>query len=246
MAARERAEPDAVSRIWRAFALQPHRAETFKLSRDPLFIEKVRDIVGLYLAPPDKALVLCSDEKSRSRRWIAPSRCCRCARARWNAGRMTTAATGPRRCSPPSRCRPGRSSASATGAIAASSSASSSTRSTAAVPAELDVHLILDNYGTHKTPLIRRWLAAAPRFHLHFTPTGRVVAQPGRALVRAAHGEADPPRRAPQHPRTGDGHSRATSTISNEAPKPFVWTKTADEILAIVARFCQRTSDSGH
>jgi len=90
-----------VHRIWRAFALQPHRSETFKLSTDPLFVEKVRDIVGLYLDPPDRALVLCVDENRKSRRWTVPSRCCRCGRGKPSDGRMTTSGMGRPRCLPP-------------------------------------------------------------------------------------------------------------------------------------------------
>jgi hypothetical protein len=146
------------------------------------------------------------------------------------------AVCGPRREDAPS-------SAAVIAAIVPWSSASSSIPLTPRVPPDLDIHLILDNYATHKTPLIRRWLSQRPRFHLHFTPTGALVDQPRRTLVPHAHRQADPPRRTPQHsgPRDGDprihcAHQRATATLP--------WTKTADEILASVERFCRRVSDS--
>jgi transposase len=121
----------AISRIWRAFVLQPHRIETFKLSKDPLFIEKVRDIVGLYLHPPDKALVLCVDEKTQIQA-LDRSPCCRCARDSRNAERMTTHGMGRPRCSPRSTRRRARSSARSTSGNAPASFGSSSRRSTAA------------------------------------------------------------------------------------------------------------------
>ena len=98
--------PSTIHRIWQAFGLQPHRTETFKLSSDPLFVEKVRDIVGLYMAPPDRALVLCVDEKSQSRRSTAASPCCRCAPGRSSAAPTTTSVTAPPLCSPPSTSQP--------------------------------------------------------------------------------------------------------------------------------------------
>jgi transposase len=160
-----------VNRIWHAFALQPHRTETFKLSKDPLFIEKVRDIVGLYLNPPDRALVLCVDEKSQIQALdrtqpLLPMRPGQVERRTHDYVRHGTTS------------------------LFAALDAKSGTvigqlhrrhralefrkflaTIDAAVPAELDVHLILDNYGTHKTSSIHRWLARRPRFHLHFTPT---------------------------------------------------------------------------
>ncbi len=160
-----------VNRIWHAFALQPHRTETFKLSKDPLFIEKVRDIVGLYLHPPDRALVLCVDEKSQIQALdrtqpLLPMRPGQVERRTHDYVRHGT-----------------------TSLFAALDAQSGKIIGQVhrrhrrrefrtfldtlddAVPAELDVHLILDNYGTHKTPMIHRWLARRPRFHLHFTPT---------------------------------------------------------------------------
>ena len=235
----------AVHRIWRAFALQPHRTETFKLSADPLFIEKVRDIVGLYLQPPDRALVLCVDEKSQIQALdrtqpLLPMRPGQVERRTHDYTRHGT-----------------------TSLFAALDTKTGTVigqlhrrhRSIefrkfldtidAAVPADLDVHLILDNYGTHKTALIRRWLAKRPRFHVHFTPTSAswlnlverwFAALTQKQIKRGAHPST----------RALEAAIRQYIAVTNEAPKPFVWTKTADEILASVARFCHRISETGH
>ena len=234
-----------VNRIWHAFALQPHRIETFKLSKDPLFIEKVRDIVGLSLNPPDRALVLCVDEKSQIQALdrtqpLLPMRPGQVERRTHDYVRHGT-----------------------TSLFAALDAQSGKIIGQlhrrhralefrkfldtidAAVPAELDVHLILDNYGTHKTPRIHRWLARRPRFHLHFTPTSsswlnlveRWFARlTDKQIKRGTH----------RSTRTLEAAILAYIALSNTAPKPFVWTKTADEILASVGRFCHRISGSGH
>ena len=235
----------AVSRIWRAFALQPHRSETFKLSRAPLFIEKVRDIVGLYLNPPEHALVLCVDEKAQIQALdrtqpLLPMRPGQVERRTHDYERHGT-----------------------TSLFAALQMASGKVIGEchrrhravefrqfldtveAATPAELDVHLILDNYGTHKTALIRRWLVRHPRYHLHFTPTGSswinlverwFATLTERQLRRGVH----------RSTQELEAALRSYVETYNQDPKPFVWTKTADEILAAVASFCKRTSDSGH
>lgn len=235
----------SISRIWRAFSLQPHRSGTFKLSRDPLFIDKVRDIVGLYLNPPDRALVLCVDEKSQIQALdrtapLLPMRPGQIERRSHDYTRHGT-----------------------TSLFAAFNVASGQVlgqlhrrhRSREFrrfldtidrnVPAHLDVHLILDNYGTHKTQLIRRWLAQRPRFHLHFTPTSaswlnlveRWFAElTEKQIRRGVHRSTLQLENAIRH--FIDQHNRN--------PKPFVWTKSADQILDSVARFCKRTSDSGH
>lgn len=234
-----------VNRIWRAFALQPHRTETFKLSKDPLFIEKVRDIVGLYLHPPERALVLCVDEKSQIQALdrtqpLLPMRPGQVERRTHDYVRHGTtslfAALDAK-----------------SGKIIGQLHRRHRAREfrqfldtiDAAVPAELDLHLILDNYGTHKTPMVHRWLARHPRFHLHFTPTSsswlnlveRWFAQlTEKQIKRGAHRSTE----ALEHAIT------SYITLSNAAPKPFVWTKTADEILASIARFCHRISGSGH
>lgn len=235
----------AVSRIWRAFALQPHRSETFKLSKDPLFIEKVRDIVGLYLNPPDKALVLCADEKSQVQALdrtqpLLPMRPGQAERRTHDYVRHGTtslfAALDVKsgkvigECHRRHRAREFRK---FLGTIDMS------------VPARLDVHLILDNYGTHKTPAIRRWLVRHPRFHLHFTPTSASWMN----LVERWFGlltERQIRRGAHRSTRELEGAIMAYLSSNNKHPKPFVWTKTADEIFASIARFCQRISNSGH
>ena len=235
----------AVSRIWRAFALQPHRSETFKLSKDPLFIEKVRDIVGLYLNPPDRALVLCADEKSQVQALdrtqpLLPMRPGQAERRTHDYVRHGTtslfAALDVKsgkvigECHRRHRAREFRKFL--------------DTIETS-VPARLDVHLILDNYGTHKTPAIRRWLVRHPRFHLHFTPTGASWMN----LVERWFGlltERQIRRGAHHSTRELEAAIMAYVGSNNKHPKPFVWTKTADEIFASLARFCQRISNSGH
>jgi transposase len=209
----------AVSRIWRAFALRPHRVETFKLSKDPLFIEKVRDIVGLYLNPPDKALVLCVDEKAQIQALD--------------------------RTQPLLPMRPGQVERRTHDYTRHGTTSLFLDTIDAAVPAALDVHVILDNYGTHKTPLIHRWLLRHPRFHVHFTPTGTSWIN---LVERWFATLTDKQLRRGVHRSTRDLETTILHYIdlTNECPKPFVWTKTADEILASVARFCQRVSNSGH
>ena len=235
----------AVSRIWRAFALQPHRSETFKLSRDPLFIEKLRDIVGLYLNPPERALVLCVDEKAQIQALdrtqpLLPMRPGQIERRTHDYERHGT-----------------------TSLFAALEMASGKVIGEchrrhralefrrfldtveAATPAGLDVHLILDNYGTHKTPLIQRWLVRHPRYRLHFTPTGSSWIN----LVERWFGTlTERQLRRGVHRSTRELEEALQRYVEkyNHDPKPFVWTKTADEILEAVARFCKRTSDSGH
>jgi transposase len=235
----------AISRIWRAFVLQPHRQETFKLSKDPLFVEKVRDIVGLYLNPPDRAVVLCVDEKSQIQ---ALDR---------------TQPLLPLRPGMPERrthdyVRHGTTSLFAALDIQSGKVIGELHRRHRAqefkkfldtiesnVPARFDVHLILDNFSTHKTPAIRRWLVKRPRFHLHFTPTSSSwmnLVERWFALL------TDKQLRRGTHRSTQqlEAAIRRYLEIHNEDPKPFVWTKSADQILDSVARYCARTSDSGH
>jgi transposase len=234
-----------VGRIWRAFALQPHRSETFKLSKDPLFIDKVRDIVGLYMDPPDRALVLCVDEKSQIQALdrtqpLLPMRPGQVERRTHDYARHGT-----------------------TSLFAALDVKTGTVigefhrrhRSVEfrkfldtidqAVPSDLAVHLILDNYGTHKTAPVRRWLAKRPRFHVHYTPTSASWIN----LVErwfAALTEKQIRRGVHRSVRELETAIKQYLDVSNGSPKPFVWTKTADEILASVARFCSRTSGSGH
>ena len=234
-----------VSRIWRAFNLEPHRSETFKLSSDPLFIEKVRDIVGLYMAPPDRALVLCVDEKSQIQALdrtqpLLPMRPGQIERRTHDYVRHGTTslfaaldvATG-----------------TVIGELHRRHRAIEFRKFLhtieANVPRDLDVHLILDNSSTHKTPTIRRWLAKRPRFQVHFTPTSSswinlverwFATLTEKQLRRAAH----------RSTRELEEAIKDYLEIYNEDPKPFAWTKSADEILESIASFCRRTSDSGH
>jgi len=235
----------AIARIWKAFALQPHRVETFKLSKDPLFIDKVRDIVGLYLDPPARALLLSVDEKSQIQALdrtapLLPMRPGQAERRTHDYVRHGTtslfAALDV-----------------ATGRVIGECHRRHRSREFLrfldtidhTVPADLDIHLIMDNYGTHKTAQVRRWFARHPRFHVHFTPTSAswlnlverwFATLTQKQIKRGAH----------RSTRALETAIREYLTISNEAPKPFVWHKTADEILASVARYCQRISNSGH
>jgi transposase len=247
-----------VGRVWRAFGLQPHRAETFKLSTDPLFTEKVRDIVGLYLAPPDRALVLCVDEKSQVQALdrtqpLVPLRPGQAERRTHDYVRHGTtslfaaldvkAGTVIGRCFPRHRATEFR---------------RFLDDIDAQVPPDLDIHLVLDNAGTHKTKLIRDWLAKRPRYHVHFTPTSAswinqverwFALLTERAIRRGVHRSVDALER----------DIRAFVDATNADPKPFRWVKSADDILASVRRFClrtlgeaparqasSRTSESGH
>jgi transposase len=245
MATRSGLSQSAISRIWRAFALQPHRVKTFKLSKDPLFIDKVRDIVGLYLQPPDKALVLCVDEKSQIQALdrtqpVLPMRPGQAERRTYDYTRHGTttlfAALDAK-----------------SGEIIGEFHQRHRAREfrtfldtiNDAVPETLAVHLIVDNASTHKTPLIHRWLARHPRFHVHFTPTGSSWIN----LVErwfAALTEKQIRRGVHRSTRELEAAIRRYIELTNDRPTPFVWTKTADEILASVARFCHRISNSGH
>jgi transposase len=229
-----------VGRIWRAFGLQPHRTETFKLSTDPAFIEKVRDIVGLYLSPPDRAVVLCVDEKSQIQALdrsqpLLPLRPGQAERRTHDYKRHGTsslfAALDVKVGEVIGRCYPRHRSAEFRKFLDVID---------AAVPADLDVHVVLDNLSTHKTKLIRDWLAKRPRFHFHFTPTSSswlnqverffalLTDQQIRRGIHRSVGELEQAIR-----QYIDGH--------NVEPKPFRWTKSADQILASIKRFCQAT-----
>ena len=233
----------AVSRIWRAFGLQPHRQETFKLSTDPLFVEKVRDIVGLYLDPPLKAMVLCVDEKSQIQALdrtqpilpLAPGVAERRTHDYMRHGTTTLFAALDI----------------ATGEVIGelhrrhrSSEFLQFLKTIEAnVPPDLDVHLVMDNYGTHKTTAIKSWFARHPRFHIHFTPTSASwLNQVERWFATLTD----------QYIRRGTHRStrqleqaiRQYLDLNNTHPKPFSWTKSADDILASIQRFCMRISNS--
>jgi len=243
MAAASGLSQSTVSRVWRAFGLQPHRVEHGKLSKDPLLVEKVRDIVGLYLDPPELAVVLCVDEKSQIQALdrsqpmlpLLPGTPARAAHdyARHGASSLFAALDA--------------ASGKVIGSLHARHRAIEFKRFLATlereVPADLEVHLILDNYATHKTPAVRRWLLAHPRFALHFTPTGaswlnlveRWFAElTARQLRRGAHGSV------------GELGADIRDWLAhrNEDPRPFTWTKTTDQILETIAGYCNRSTDS--
>jgi transposase len=234
----------SVNRIWRAFALAPHRSETFKLSKDPLFIEKVRDIVGLYLNPPDRALVLCVDEKSQIQALdrsqpVLPMRPGQAERRSHDYKRHGTTSLFAAL-----EVKTGR----IVGQIHRRHRSDEFRKFLdaidQAVPDSLDVHLILDNYGTHKTPMIHRWLVKRPRFHLHFTPTSASwinMVERWFALLT----ERQIRRGVFRSTRELEQTIRNFIDTYNAEPKPFVWSKTADQILDSVARFCKRTLETG-
>jgi transposase len=245
MARRTGMSQTAVSRIWRAFGLRPHRAETFKLSSDPTFVEKVRDIVGLYLAPPDRALVLCVDEKPQiqAAQGTAPTfplRPGQAERRTHDYHRHGTldlfAALDVKAGTVIGACEQRHRSIEFRAFL---------DRVECGVPADLEVHLVLDNLKTHRTRLIHDWLVKRPRFHLHFTPTSASwlnLVECWFALLSRRHLERG------AFTSTGDLETAILAYIAetNADPKPFAWTKTADNILASVARFCLRTSNSDH
>jgi transposase len=245
LAARAGMSHQSVARIWRAFGLQPHRTETFKLSKDPLFVDKVRDVVGLYLDPPERALVLCADEKGQ-------------IQALDRAQPILPLMPGT-----PERRSHDYTRHGTTSLFAALDVASGRVYGQlhqrqrarefgaflrhldAEVPTELDVHLVLDNYATHKTAAIRRWLLRHPRFHLHFTPTGASWLN----LVERWFSELTTKRlRRGAHRSVAALRRDITAWMErwNDDPRPFAWTKSADDILASVAAYCQRISVTGH
>ncbi|MEO8724193.1 MAG: IS630 family transposase [Sphingobium sp.] len=239
-----------VQRIWRTFGLQPHREGTFKLSTDPDIVDKVRDIVGLYMTPPAHAIVLCVDEKSQIQALdrsqpLLPMRPGQIAKRTHDYTRHGTTSLFAAldiatdrvigKCYPRHRATEFR---------------KFLDEIEANVPADLDVHLVMDNYATHKTQIIRDWLAKRPRWHVHFTPTSAswvnqverfFAILTERQIKRGAH-------------RSLNALPKAITTFldqHNAEPKPFRWTKSASDILASIERFCVRnlpepTSASGH
>ena len=234
-----------VARYFALFGLQPHRSKSFKISTDPFFIEKVRDIVGLYLNPPDKALVLCVDEKSQ-------------IQALDRTEPILPLAPG----LPPRRThdylRHGTTTLFAALDVASGKVIGQLHRRhrskeflkflatiEAAVPPPMEVHLIMDNYGTHKTPTVKAWFARHPRFRPHFTPTSASwINQVERWFATLTEKQI----RRGSHRSTLalEQAIRNYLTLYNQHPAPFVWTKSADDILAAVARFCTRISNSRH
>ena len=235
----------AIVRIWHAFGLQPHRVENFKFSKDPQFVEKVRDIVALYLNPPDRAIVLCMDEKSQ-------------VQALNRTEPILPLAPGV-----PARQSHDYERHGVTSLFAAMDVASGVTISSCYrrhrhqeflrflneieenLPAGLDVHLVMDNYGTHKVAKVQSWFARHPRYHVHFTPTSgswlnlveRLFAEvTDRCVRRGSHNAV----------RVLEKAMLDYLDQRNENPKPFVWTADADLILGKVARLSKRISRSGH
>jgi hypothetical protein len=235
----------AIVRIWRAFGLQPHRVESFKFSKDPQFVEKVRDIVGLYMNPPDRAIVLCVDEKSQ-------------VQALNRTQPILPLAPGV-----PARQTHDYERHGVTSLFAAMDVASGVTISTcyrrhrhqeflrflndieASLPSGFDVHLVMDNYGTHKVTKVQNWLARHPRYHVHFTPTSgswlnlveRLFAEVTERCVRRGSHTAV--------------HTLEKAMLDyldnrNKHPKPFIWTASADLILGKVQRLSKRFSNSVH
>lgn len=245
MAARSGLSKSTVGRIWKKFQLKPHLTDTFKLSTDPLFVEKVYDVVGLYFNPPEGAIVLSVDEKSQIQALdrsqpvlpMMPGMPERRAHDYVRNGLTTLfaafdVATGQVISALHRRHR-------------ATEFKKFLIRIDKQVPAHLQVHLICDNYGTHKTPAIRVWLDKHPRFHMHFTPTGSSwINQVERwfgfladqMIRRGAH----------KNVQALEADIRNWITHWNDDPKPFVWTKTAAEILDSLANFCRRISGAGH
>jgi transposase len=245
MAQRAGMSQTAVSRIWRAFGLKPHRAEAFKLSTDPAFVDKVRDVVGLYLNPPDRALVLCVDEKPQIQAVertapVLPMRPGQVERHSHDYKRHGTtdlfAALDVHVGTVIGGCQRRHRAVEFRAFL---------DQVEAAVPADREVHLVLDNAATHKTRLVHDWLVKRPRWQLHFTPTGApwlnlvecwFAVLTRRRLQRGVFTSTEDLERA----------IYAYIEQTNTEPKPFVWTKSADDILAGVSRFCQRTSNSHH
>jgi transposase len=236
-----------VSRIWRAFGLKPHRADTFKLSTDPYFVEKVRDVVGLYLSPPERAIVLCVDEKPQVQALdrtqpVLPMAPARTERATHDYVRHGT-----------------------TSLFAALNVATGQVIGKchrrhrhqefirfldhihASLPREpgVAVHIVLDNYGTHKTPAVKRWFLRHPEYHLHFTPTSASWLNQVERFFAAI--TEDRIRRGTFKSLVALERAIADYLIEHNAnPKPFVWAADADTILERIKRVCERTSDSGH
>ena len=245
MAQRSGLSKSTVGRIWKKFQLKPHRSETFKLSADPLFIEKVYDVVGLYFNPPEGAVVLSVDEKSQIQALdrsqpvlpIMPGMPERRTHDYLRNGLTTLFAAF--------NVEDGTVISSLHRRHRAVEFKKFLTKIDHEVPDHLEIHLICDNYGTHKTPAIRAWLERHPRFHLHFTPTSSSwINQVERWFGFLADQKIR--RGAHKSVHALEADIRAWIKNWNEDPTPFTWTKTAEEILDSLARFCQRISGAGH
>ena len=245
MAAAMGISPSSVGRIWAEAGLKPHLVKTFKVSNDPHFEEKVTDVVGLYLNPPDRALVLCVDEKSQIQALdrtqpLLPMRPGHPERRTHDYVRHGTtslfAALDVKTGQVIGECHRRHRAMEFRKFLATIE---------AAVPEQIDVHLVLDNYATHKTPAIQRWLVKRPRFHVHFTPTSaswlnlveRWFAEITQRCIR---------RGTFRSTQELEMTIRDYLALNNQQPTPFAWTKSADEILRSIARFCKRISETGH
>jgi len=245
MAERSGLSPSTIGRIWKAFELKPHRTDGFKLSNDPLFVDKVYDVVGLYLNPPEGAVVYCVDEKSQVQ-----------ALAR-------SQPAFPMMPNMPEKRTHDYIRHGTTSLFAAFNTTDGSVISSlhrrhrsiefkkflakidATVPADLDIHLVCDNYGTHKSPAVRTWLEKHPRFHMHYTPTySSWINQVERFF---AYITADLLQRSDHRSvQALEADIRNWITAWNENPKPFIWTKTADHILQKLGRLLERINGGGH
>jgi transposase/transcriptional regulator with XRE-family HTH domain len=245
MAERSGLSKSSIGRIWRSFELKPHRGESFKLSTDPLFVDKVFDVVGLYLNPPEAAVVLCVDEKSQVQ-----------ALARSQPAFPMMAGMPEKRTH--DYVRHGTTSLFAAFNTADGTVISSLhrrhrtiefkkflTKIDTEVPVDFDVHLVCDNYGTHKSPAITTWLAAHPRFTVHYTPTySSWITQVERWF---AYLTGDLLRRGDHRSvQALENDIRAWVTAWNDNPRPFIWTKTAEQILNSLRRLLKRINGAGH
>jgi transposase len=237
----------AIVRVWNAFGLKPHKSETFKLSTDPYFVEKVRDVVGLYMSPPENAIVLSVDEKSQ-------------VQALDRTQPLLPMAPGQAERGTPDYVRNGTTSLFAalnvaTGSVIGQCYRRHRQQEFLRFLKEIDtritrepgvqIHIVMDNYGTHKTPTVKRWFERHPEYHLHFTPTsGSWLNQVERFFAEITE------------KRIRRGAFRSVAALEaaimeylahhNENPRPFVWTANADLILERVKKVCERISNSGH
>jgi transposase len=229
-----------ISRIWHAFGLQPHRTDTFKLSPDPQLIEKVRDIVGLYMNPPEHALVLCVDEKSQIQALDRTQPLLPMQPGQLERGTHDYKRNGTTSLFAALELKTNRVIGQLHRRHRSVEFRKFLDKIESQVPADLDIHLIVDNYATHKTAIIQKWLAKRPRFHVHFTPTyGSWINLVERWFAELTN----------KRIRRGVFHSvkdlesaiREFIEVHNEDPTPFVWTRTADQILDSIGRYAQRT-----
>lgn len=229
-----------ISRIWHAFGLQPHRSDTFKLSPDPQLIEKVRDIVGLYMNPPEHALVLCVDEKSQIQALDRTQPLLPMQPGQVERGTHDYKRNGTTSLFAALELKTNRVIGQLHRRHRSVEFRKFLDKIESQVPAELDVHLIVDNYATHKTAIIQKWLTKRPRFHVHFTPTyGSWINLVERWFAELTNKRIR--RGVFRSVKDLESAIREFIEVHNEDPTPFVWTRSADQILASIARYAQRT-----